>query len=90
MKKILFGVMVLTLSAALCACGGGKKGDSRNFSISYDGGWQWRQVSSLPKLQNRFGQGWNGQQTFIENGSWGPELDGSMQLYGPIWNACSS
>ena len=34
MKKILFGVMVLTLSAALCACGGGKKGDSSGNSSS--------------------------------------------------------
>ena len=23
---------------------------------------------------------------FIENGSWGPEMDGSTQVYGPIWN----
>ena len=73
------GVIVITTKA-------GKKGDARNFTISYDGGVQWRQVATLPKLQNKFGQGWNGQQTFIENGSWGPEFDGSMQLYGPIWN----
>ncbi len=73
------GVILITTKA-------GKKGDARNFSISYDGGVQWRRVSTLPKFQNRFGQGWNGKQTFIENGSWGPELDGSTQLYGPIWN----
>lgn len=73
------GVIVITTKS-------GKKGDSRNFSITYDGGVQWRQVATLPKLQNKFGQGWNGKQTFIENGSWGPEMDGSMQLYGPIWN----
>ena len=23
-------------------------------------------------MQNQFGQGWNGKQTYIENGSWGP------------------
>ncbi|MBQ4222551.1 MAG: 30S ribosomal protein S16, partial [Prevotella sp.] len=45
-----------------------------------------RQISTLPKLQNQFGQGWNGKQTYIENGSWGPEFDGSQQVYGPIWN----
>ena len=72
-------VIVITTKA-------GKKGESRNFSINYEGGVQWRQVATLPKLQNKFGQGWNGMQTFIENGSWGPEMDGSMQLYGPIWN----
>ena len=65
---------------------GGKKAGDRNFSLSYDGSVQWRSVSTLPKFQNRFGQGWNGNQTFIENGSWGPEFDGSQQVYGPIWN----
>jgi len=73
------GVIVITTKA-------GKKGADRNFTISYDGSVQWRSVANLPKMQNRFGQGWNGKQTFIENGSWGPEMDGSMQLYGPIWN----
>ena len=73
------GVIVITTKS-------GKKSGDRNFSITYDGGVQWRSVSTLPKMQNQFGQGWNGKQTFIENGSWGPELDGSTQLYGPIWN----
>ena len=73
------GVIVITTKT-------GKKAGERNFSITYDGSIQWRKVSTLPDFQNRFGQGWNGAQTFIENGSWGPEMDGSMQLYGPIWN----
>jgi len=73
------GVIVITTK-------GGKRSGARNFSISYDGSVQWRQVANLPKFQNQFGQGWNGAQTFIENGSWGPELDGSTQVYGPIWN----
>lgn len=64
----------------------GKRGNNRNFSINYSGSLQARQVSYLPDMQNEFGQGWNGAQTFIENGSWGPALDGSMQVYGPIWN----
>ena len=73
------GVIVVTTK-------GGKKDGGRNFSITYDGSAQWRQVATLPKFQNQFGQGWNGKQTFIENGSWGPEFDGSQQVYGPIWN----
>jgi TonB-linked SusC/RagA family outer membrane protein len=73
------GVILITTKS-------GKKGDNRNFSISYSGSIQARQVSLLPELQNDFGQGWNGGQTFIENGSWGPALDGSQQVYGPIWN----
>ena len=73
------GVIVITTKS-------GKRGDRRNFSINYSGSLQARQVSYLPDMQNEFGQGWNGGQTFIENGSWGPALDGSMQVYGPIWN----
>ena len=64
----------------------GAKGIDKNFSVEYNGGIQARMVSVLPMFQNDFGQGWNGQQTFIENGSWGPRFDGSMQVYGPIWN----
>ncbi len=73
------GVIIITTKS-------GKKEEARNFSITYDGSVQWRTVSTLPKFQNQFGQGWNGKQTFIENGSWGPEFDGSQQVYGPIWN----
>ncbi len=65
----------------------GKKGaDGKNFMVEYSGNVQARVVSTLPEFQNEFGQGWNGKQTFIENGSWGPKLDGSTQIYGPIWN----
>ena len=73
------GVIVVTTKS-------GKRGNGRNFSISYNGGVQLRQMSVFPMMQNEFGQGWNGQQTFIENGSWGPRLDGSMQVIGPVWN----
>ena len=73
------GVIIITTKT-------GKKQGDRNFQISYDGSLQWRNVSTLPKMQNKYGQGWNGAQTFIENGSWGPEMDGSQQVYGPIWN----
>ena len=64
----------------------GAKGEKRNFNIEYSGGVAFNQVANYPIFQNQFGQGWNGQQTFIENGSWGPALDGSTQVYGPIWN----
>jgi TonB-linked SusC/RagA family outer membrane protein len=64
----------------------GTKGAGKNFTLQYNGGVQLRQVSVFPEMQNEFGQGWNGRQTYIENGSWGPRLDGSIQVYGPIWN----
>lgn len=73
------GVIVITTKS-------GKKGENRNFNFSYSGSVQARMVSVLPEFQNEFGQGWNGKQTYIENGSWGPALDGSTQVYGPIWN----
>lgn len=73
------GVIVITTK-------GGKKGDGRNYNISYSGSLQARTVSTLPLMQNQFGQGWAGRQTYNENGSWGPEFDGSLQVYGPIWN----
>ena len=73
------GVIIITTK-------NGKKNQARNFLIEYSGSVQARQVSILPDFQNKFGQGWNGKQTFIENGSWGPALDGSTQVYGPIWN----
>ena len=73
------GVILITTKS-------GAKNGARNFSISYDGSVQFRQIANLPKFQNKYGQGWNGNQTFIENGSWGPEMDGSTQVYGPIWN----
>ncbi len=74
------GVIVITTKT------GSKGENNRNFSINYSGSLQARALSMLPDFQNKFGQGWNGAQTFIENGSWGPALDGSMQVYGPIWN----
>jgi TonB-linked SusC/RagA family outer membrane protein len=74
------GVIIITTKT-------GQKGNGgRNFSISYSGGVQARTVATLPEFQNEFGQGWNGQQTYIENGSWGPAFDGSTQVYGPIYN----
>lgn len=73
------GVIVITTKQ-------GKRSADRLFSLEYSGGFEARQVSLLPIFQNDFGQGWNGTQTFIENGSWGPKFDGSQQVYGPIWN----
>ncbi|MCD6322516.1 MAG: SusC/RagA family TonB-linked outer membrane protein, partial [Clostridiales bacterium] len=64
----------------------GSKGKDKNFTITYNGSFQASEISVFPEFQNEFGQGWNGNQTYIENGSWGPRLDGSTQVYGPIWN----
>lgn len=73
------GVIIITTKS-------GGKGDNKNYSITYSGNVEASRVSLLPDMQNKWGQGWSGNQTYIENGSWGPALDGSLQVYGPIWN----
>ncbi|WP_301185807.1 SusC/RagA family TonB-linked outer membrane protein [uncultured Muribaculum sp.] len=73
------GVIIITTK-------NGGKGDGKNYTITYSGNVEASRISLLPEMQNKWGQGWNGNQTYIENGSWGPALDGSRQVYGPIWN----
>ncbi len=61
-----------------------KKGtkESSKFNITLNSTITFEEVSMLPKLQNRFGQGYQGAHDFTENTSWGPELDGSLQPTG--------
>lgn len=71
------GVVMITTKS-------GKSG--KGLGIEYNGGMQWASVLRIPELQNEFGMGWSGNHTLLENGSWGPKFDGSMQLYGNIYN----
>ncbi|KXT40280.1 SusC/RagA family TonB-linked outer membrane protein [Bacteroides intestinalis] len=71
------GVVMITTKS-------GKK--NQGIGIEYNGGVQWSTILRLPEFQNEFGMGWNGNHTELENGSWGPRLDGSMQLWGNIYN----
>lgn len=73
------GVIIITTKS-------GKKVGGKNYTVSYSGSVEASRVSLIPEMQNKWGQGWNGNQTYIENGSWGPALDGSLQVYGPVWN----
>lgn len=73
------GVIIITTKS-------GKGNGGKNYSVTYSGTVEANRVGYIPEMQNKWGQGWNGGQTFIENGSWGPALDGSMQVYGPVWN----
>ena len=65
-----------------------KKGakQAKGIGIEYNGGLQWETLLRIPQQQNDFGMGWYGEKTDIENGSWGPAFDGSIQRYGNIWN----
>lgn len=61
-----------------------KKGtkNAEKFTVALNTSFTVEEVSMLPKLQNRFGQGYQGAQDFTENTSWGAELDGSLQPTG--------
>ena len=74
------GVIIVTTKS------GSENKDGKNFQIVYSGNVEGSRVGYLPEMQNSWGQGWNGSQTYIENGSWGPALNGTLQPYGPVWN----
>ena len=61
-----------------------KRGNKSNekFKIALNTTYTVEKVSMFPKLQNRFGQGYQGAQDFTENTNWGAELDGSLQPTG--------
>jgi TonB-linked SusC/RagA family outer membrane protein len=40
------------------------------------------EIDYLPETQNRYGQGWQGDFDWTDQGSWGPEYDGSLQTVG--------
>jgi TonB-linked SusC/RagA family outer membrane protein len=88
---ILKGAAATTLYGSRAANGvilitskNGKK--QAKLGVEYNGGIQTASVLRLPEMQNEFGMGWNGTHTLIENGSWGPRFDGSMQLWGSVYN----
>jgi len=58
----------------------------KGLGVEYNGGLQWETLLRIPELQNEFGMGWYGDKTMIENGSWGPRMDGSMQLWGNVYD----
>lgn len=56
--------------------------DNEKFKVALNTTYTVEKVSMFPKLQNRFGQGYQGAQDFTENTNWGAELDGSLQPTG--------
>lgn len=65
-----------------------KSGKKRNkgIGVEYNGGIQFETLLRVPQMQNEFGQGWYGNKTMDENGSWGPRFDGSYLRYGQVYN----
>ncbi len=62
------------------------KAQKKGIGVEYNGGLQAETILRYPEMQNEFGMGWNGNHTEIENGSWGPRFDGSLQLWGNVYN----
>jgi TonB-linked SusC/RagA family outer membrane protein len=54
--------------------------------VTVESGIQVSDILRLPEFQNDYGMGWSGDHTFIENGSWGPRLDGSIRQWGRVYN----
>ena len=62
----------------------GKK-QARGLGVEYNGGVQLETVLRIPQMQDTFGMGWYGEKTEIENGSWGPIMDGAYAVYGNVY-----
>lgn len=61
-----------------------KKGtkDNAKFSVSLNSTVTVEDIAYLPQRQDRFGQGWEGDFDWTDQGAWGPEFDGSLQVVG--------
>jgi len=63
-----------------------KKGSRGRPIVTINSSYEMSDVLRLPQWQNDFGMGWDGHHTLIENGSWGPKFDGTLRLWGNIYN----
>ncbi len=60
-----------------------KKGTkSEKMSVDFSTSVTTETIDYLPETQNRYGQGWQGDFDWTDQGSWGPEYDGSQQVIG--------
>lgn len=63
-----------------------KKGKEGKLAIDFSTTTTFTDVLRTPNYQNKFGQGWDGTHYLIENGSWGPRLDGVVRPWGHVVN----
>ncbi len=61
-----------------------KKGKSGKTTVDFSSSFAQTQILRVPHLQNTYGQGWSGLFDPIENGSWGPKMDGQTRLWGNV------
>ena len=55
-----------------------KKGAGDKFSVNINSSADFTEIAYVPVQQRRYGQGWDGKHAIQENGSWGPEFDGTL------------
>ena len=58
-----------------------KRAGAEKLTVTYDGSFMGSNVLRVPQTQDRFGQGWPDWSP-MENGSWGPVLDGREHAWG--------
>lgn len=58
-----------------------KRAGAEKLTLTYDGSFMGSNVLRVPQTQNKFGQGWPDWSP-MENGSWGPALDGREHAWG--------
>lgn len=58
-----------------------KRAGSEKMTVTYDGSFMGSNVLRVPQNQERFGQGWPDWNP-MENGSWGPVMDGREHAWG--------
>ena len=59
-----------------------KKGKTGTLRVDYAGSVNFSKVGKLPDFQEKYGGGWNATSYNVENGSWGPRLDGVIRPWG--------
>lgn len=61
-----------------------KKGKAGKLNIDVNSSATFSSILHLPEFQNEFGQGWSGDFSYIENGSWGPKFTGQNRQWGNV------
>src|SRR6056297_1246927 len=60
-----------------------KSGDTgQDITVDFSSSSTFSEPLRVPQQQTVFGQGWSGNWNSAENGSWGPEMDGEVRLWG--------
>lgn len=59
-----------------------KKGAGDKFTVGVNTSADFTEIAYVPIQQLRYGQGWDGKHAIQENGSWGPEFDGTLYPVG--------